>query len=81
MKWFCGHSEKGRWWFRIFGYGISWKRIKQTRGYFRWNGPTKCGWIEDKNGPFIMEDGLLFSERMGINGKRIGNHFFKILKP
>ena len=81
MKWICGYSEKGRWWFRIFGYGLLWKHIKQERGYFRWNGPTKCGWVPDKNGHFIVEGGLLFSERMGINGKRIGNWFFKILKP
>jgi len=81
MKWIYGHSEKGRWWFRVFGYGILWKCIKQKRGYFRWDGCNKCEWVPDKNGAFIIEDGLLFSERMEINGKRIGNHFFKILKP
>jgi len=31
MKWLWGYLEKGRWWFRIFGYGISWKDLRIYR--------------------------------------------------
>ena len=24
---FCGYYVRGLWWFRIFGYGLRWKRI------------------------------------------------------
>jgi len=29
MKKIIGYSEKGLWWFRIFGYGLHWKRISE----------------------------------------------------
>jgi hypothetical protein len=29
MKPLSGYSEKGLWWFRIFGWGIRWKRTDQ----------------------------------------------------
>jgi hypothetical protein len=25
---FCGTSQKGQWWFRVFGVGVSWKDIR-----------------------------------------------------
>ena len=57
MKIFCGYKNKegGRWWFRIFGYGIVFKDTKRHK--------------------------LLFSERYGYSGFKIGKWFFKILTP
>ena len=52
-KFFYFYRQKGLWWFRIFGYGISWKSLKYHN--------------------------LLFSERIGKRGFRIGRWMFHFL--
>jgi len=34
MKWLCGYKQKGMFWFRVFGYGISGKDINIHRLLF-----------------------------------------------
>lgn len=53
---FFSHCRgKGFWWFRIMGYGFSWKKINNNQD-------------------------LLFSERTGRRGTKIGKWYFHFLK-